>query len=116
MTPQQHDKIFGNVSHLPHVVAAALLNASDLNQLKSCGKGFMDTSRIASGPANIWADIFHTNSANICKGIDRIIKELLKIKKAAKLKNKKQIEKLLVLARDKRARLMEYKVSKKEIQ
>jgi len=116
MTPQQHDKILGNVSHLPHVVAAALLNASDSDELKSCGKGFMDTSRIASGPANIWADIFHTNSANICKGIDRIIKELLKIRKAAKLKNKKQIEKLLVLARDKRARLMEYKVSKKELQ
>ena len=116
MTPQQHDKILGNVSHLPHVVAAALLNASDLNELKSCGKGFIDTSRIASGPANIWADIFHTNPDNICKGIDRTIKELLKIKKAVKVKNKKQIEKLLALARDKRARLMDYKVSKKELQ
>ncbi len=116
MTPQQHDKIYGNVSHLPHALATALLNASDLKHLKFCGKGFMDTSRIASGPANIWTDIFYTNSANICKGIDRIISQLLKLKKAAKLKDKKQIEKLLKLARSKRARLTEYKVSKKEIQ
>jgi prephenate dehydrogenase len=115
MTPQQHDKILGNVSHLPHAMAAAMLNASDLKQLKFCGKGFVDTSRIASGPANIWSDIFYTNSANICKGIDKTIRELLKLKKAVKFKDKKQIEKLLQLARSKRAKLIEYKVSKKEI-
>jgi prephenate dehydrogenase len=116
MSPSQHDEIFANVSHLPHALAATLLNASDLNQLKFCGKGFMDTSRIASGPANIWADVFYTNSENIRKGIERLIKELLKLKKAVKLKDKNKIEKLLALANDKRARLMKYKVSKKEIQ
>ena len=116
MTPQQHDRILSNVSHLPHALAVALLNASDLKQLKFCGKGFMDTSRIASGPVNIWSDIFYTNSANICKGIDKTVKELLKLKKAVKLKNKKQIEKLLRLAHSKRAKLIKYKVSKKEIQ
>ncbi len=115
MTPGQHDKVFGNISHLPHAMAASLLNASDTEQLKLCGKGFMDTSRIASSPANIWADVFCTNSANIGKGIDRVIKELDKLKKAVKLKDKKQIEKLLALARGKRAKLIKYKVSKKEI-
>jgi prephenate dehydrogenase len=114
MTPQQHDKILANISHLPHVLAAAMLNTSDLKQLKFCGKGFIDTSRIASSPVNIWSDIFYTNSTNICKGIDDAVRELLKFKRAAKLKNKKQIEKLLLLARNKRAKLIEYKVSRKE--
>jgi prephenate dehydrogenase len=109
----KHDKILANVSHLPHAAAAALLNASDANELKLCGKGFIDTSRIASGPANIWSDIFFTNSGNIIIGIDKLIKELEKIKKAVKHKGK--IEKLLELARSKRARLIDYKVSKKEI-
>jgi len=113
MSAVEHDKVLGNVSHLPHATAAALLNASDSNQLKLCGKGFIDTSRIASGPANIWSDIFFTNSENISKGIDKLIKELVKIKKA--VKHKDQIEKLLELARQKRAKLIEYKVSKKEI-
>ena len=116
MAPQQHDKILGNVSHLPHALAASLLNASDAGQLKFCGKGFTDTTRIASGPANVWADIFYTNSENIRKGIDKIIKELLKLKKAVKSKDRRRIEKLLELARAKRAKLMEYKVSRKEIQ
>ncbi len=116
MTPQLHDKILGDVSHLPHALAASLLNASDLKELKFCGNGFVDTTRIASGPANIWADIFYTNSENICKGIDKTIKQLLKLKKEVKLKNKNKIEKLLEEARQKRARLMEYKVSIKDIQ
>jgi len=116
MTPQQHDKILGDVSHLPHALAASLLNASDLSRLKFCGKGFIDTTRIASGPANIWADIFYTNSENICKGIDKTIKQLLKLKKEVKHKSRNKIEKLLETAREKRARLMEYKVSTKEIQ
>jgi prephenate dehydrogenase len=114
MTPQQHDRILGGISHLPHALAAAMLNASDLNELKFCGKGFMDTSRIASSPVNIWSDIFYTNSANVCKNIDRLIKELVKLKRAIKLKDKKQIEKLLGLARNKRAKLVEYKMSRKE--
>jgi prephenate dehydrogenase len=115
MTPGQHDRIFSNISHLPHALAAALLNASDVKQLKLCGKGFIDTSRIASGPANIWADVFYTNSANLCSSINRVIKELGKLKKAVKLKDKKQIEKLLTMAGGKRAKLIKYKVSKKEI-
>jgi prephenate dehydrogenase len=116
MTPQKHDRILANVSHLPHAMAVALLNASDLGELKFCGKGFMDTTRIASGPVNIWSDIFYTNSDNICRAIDRVARQLLKLKKAVKVKNKKQIEKLLALARSKRVRLIKYKVSKKEIQ
>lgn len=115
LTASEHDKILGNVSHLPHATAAALLNASDLEQLKHCGKGFIDTSRIASGPANIWSDIFYTNSENISKGIGKLIKELAKLQKAIKSKDKKAVEKLLEMAREKRAKLIEYKVSKKEI-
>jgi len=54
MRPAEHDKIFANVSHLPHIAAAALINASCSEELKFAGKGFIDTSRIASGPVNIW--------------------------------------------------------------
>jgi prephenate dehydrogenase len=88
MTPAEHDRIFANVSHLPHITAAALINANNNEELKFAGKGFMDTSRIASGPANIWADVLLTNANNTTKGIDKIIAELVKLKKAIKKENK----------------------------
>ncbi len=115
MTPVEHDKIFANVSHLPHVMATALINASKPEDLKFAGKGFMDTSRIASGPANIWADILITNSSNTARGIDRAIKELLKLKKAIQQNDQKQVERLLDLARTRRSQLIGDKLRKKEI-
>jgi len=115
MTPKEHDRIFANVSHVPHVTAAALINANSIEELKFAGKGFIDTSRIASGPANIWADVLLTNANNTARGIDRIIAELVKLKKAVKKENKKEIEKLLEKARTKRAALIKYKIKKKEL-
>jgi prephenate dehydrogenase len=115
MTPIKHDRIFANVSHVPHVTAAALTNANNNEELKFAGKGFIDTSRIASGPPNIWSDVLLTNTNNITKGIDTIIAELNKIKKAIQKENKQEIEQLLKAARKKRSILIKYKYKKKEL-
>jgi len=115
MTPAKHDRTFARISHLPHITAAALINSNSSKDLKFAGKGFIDTSRIASSPANIWADVLLTNAGNTTKGIDRIIAELLKIKKAIKSRNKKQIENLLEMARKKRCAMINYKIKNKEL-
>ena len=115
MTPSDHDKIFANVSHLPHIIATALINASSSEELKFAGKGFIDTSRIASGPANIWADVLLTNAENSTRGIDKIIGELRKLKKAVTNQDKKEIESLLDAARKKRKTLINYKMKRKEL-
>ena len=115
MSPAEHDRIFGRVSHLPHVTAAALVNASDGEQLKFAGKGFIDTSRVASGPPNVWSDILMTNSANIARGIGKLVEELRKLQKAIESQDQKKIEKLLEQARSKREDLINYKFKQKEL-
>lgn len=115
MTPAEHDRIFANVSHLPHITAVALTNANKDEDLKFCGKGFMDASRIASSSANIWADVLLTNSKNATRGIDRVITELTRLSRAIEKGNRKQIEALLDKAKVKRAALIEHKLKNKEI-
>jgi len=115
MSPAEHDRIFAKVSHLPHITAAALVNAINAEELKLAGKGFMDSSRVASGPVNIWTDILLTNVVNSVKGIDKVTAELSKLKKAIKSSNRRQLEKLLQNARDKRTALVNYKIKTKEI-
>jgi prephenate dehydrogenase len=115
MTPAQHDRILANVSHLPHITAVSLVNANNIEDLKFAGKGFIDTTRIASGPANIWVDVLLTNANNITKGIDKITAELGKMKAAIKNGDRKKIEKLLEAARNKRNEMIKYKMRKKEI-
>jgi prephenate dehydrogenase len=115
MTPGRHDKIFANVSHIPHVTAAALVNATKSDELKFAGKGFIDTSRVASGPANIWADIILANAKNLNAGIDKITNELAKLKKAVNTGKRNHLEKLLNSARQKRTKMIRYKINKKEV-
>jgi prephenate dehydrogenase len=115
MSPDEHDRVFANISHLPHVMAAGLVNASDENEMMFAGKGFLDSTRIASGPATVWTDVLLANRANIAAGIDRAIAELAKLRAAIKGGKREQIEQLLEAARRKRATLVKYKIRKKEL-
>jgi prephenate dehydrogenase len=115
MSPQRHDRIFGHISHLPHITAASLVNANDPETLRFAGKGFIDTSRVASSPANIWTDILLTNPVHTVEGIDRLIAELKKIRTAIAKKDEKKIELLLEKARAKRQAMIEYKIRRKEL-
>jgi prephenate dehydrogenase len=115
MSPAEHDRILANISHLPHVAAVALVNANKSEELKLAGKGFLDTSRIASGPPNIWADVLLTNAGNTTRSIDRIIAELCKLRTVIKGRNRKRIEKLLEAAKSKRKSLLNYKIRRKEL-
>lgn len=115
MTAARHDKMLGSISHLPHLMAAALVNASKFEDLKLAGRGFLDTSRIASGPPNVWTDIFMTNAKNTATDIDKVIKQLEKLRDAITANDAKKIERLLDNARVKRAELIDYKIQKGEI-
>jgi prephenate dehydrogenase len=115
MSPAEHDRVFANVSHLPHVMAAGLVNASDEDEMMFAGKGFLDSTRIASGPPTVWTDVLLANRANIADGIDRAIAELSRLRAAIKGGKRRQIEQLLEAACRKRATLVKYKIRKKEL-
>lgn len=115
MRPGEHDRIFAAISHLPHLMAAALVNANDPKDMKFAGKGFLDSTRIASGAATIWTDVFLSNADNVTAEIDHIVSELAALRKAVKSKDKDRIEALLEGARRKRAALVKYKIQKKEL-
>lgn len=66
MSPQAHDAAFAAVSHLPHLVAFALMNGivgqpDGRDFLSLAGPGFRDFTRIAAGDPHIWRDILLTN-------------------------------------------------------
>ena len=115
MNPVEHDRVLANISHLPHVMAAGLVNASDDEDMKFAGKGFLDSTRISSGPASIWTDVVLANRENIANGIDRAISELAKLRGAIRDGKRDQITELLETARCKRAALVKYKIRKKEL-
>lgn len=115
MTPEAHDRAVAAVSHVPHAAATALVNATRAEHLWCAGKGFLDTSRVASGPANVWSDIFQTNPDHVIRGIDRVIAELEKLKKAVAEGRRSRLEQLLNRGRTRRADLIQDMLNKKEL-
>jgi prephenate dehydrogenase len=64
LSPEEHDRTVALVSHLPHLLAAALVDfvcSENRDALNFCGAGFRDTTRVASGPAGMWAEILTEN-------------------------------------------------------
>ncbi len=82
MQAADHDRLLGLVSHLPHVVAYALINAIESarvagrDPLAYSGGGLRDTTRIASSHAGMWRDIFLDNRAEVLRTIDEFRDEL----------------------------------------
>jgi len=66
MSPEAHDAAFAAVSHLPHLIAFALVNAitgqgAGYDYLGLAGPGFRDFSRIAGSEPKVWRDILLAN-------------------------------------------------------
>jgi len=76
MEPGHHDRIFAEISHLPHVVAYALVHAvgtADVegeNVLSYTAGGFRDFTRIASSDPVMWRDIALMNREALLASID----------------------------------------------
>ena len=66
--PDEHDRIYAAVSHLPHLIAYEIVNTVadiDSSYLKFSGQGFKDTTRIASSHPELWRDICILNKDNL---------------------------------------------------
>jgi prephenate dehydrogenase len=66
MSPQAHDAAYAAVSHLPHLIAFALINsisgqAQGKDYLSLAGPGFRDFTRIAASDPKMWRDILVAN-------------------------------------------------------
>ncbi|MBL4581120.1 MAG: bifunctional prephenate dehydrogenase/3-phosphoshikimate 1-carboxyvinyltransferase [Gammaproteobacteria bacterium] len=97
MTRFRHDEVLAATSHLPHLLAYAIVDVL-LKQEQSedifryAAGGFADFSRLASSDAKMWSDIFVANSAAVEKVLDDYIQSLLEFKKAIQKKQHGKLE------------------------
>ena len=90
LRPALHDRIVAAVSHVPHLLAVALVNVAQAieteipDTLKLAAGGFRDMTRIASAPYELWHDILLTNKAAIAPLIDAMVEELTLMKEQLK--------------------------------
>lgn len=76
LSPEEHDAAVAASSHLPHVAACALALAVGRSAGRNqaipvlCAGGFRDTTRVASGSAEVWRDILLANAEGVLQQLD----------------------------------------------
>jgi prephenate dehydrogenase len=78
MTAEDHDAAVARVSHLPHVLAAALMRLADEDPatLGLAGGGFRDLTRIAAADSTWWAEVLAANADQVGASIDELQRTL----------------------------------------
>ncbi len=76
LDPLLHDRLVGQISHLPHLIAALLVLCVEKPALPLAGSGFRDATRIAAGPADMWTEILLSNRGAMLECLDRFDSQL----------------------------------------
>jgi prephenate dehydrogenase len=85
LTPQEHDKVFAAVSHLPHLLAYALVDDiaakphADL-LFQYAASGFRDFTRIAGSSPEMWRDISLANREALLTELDAYLAQLTNLR------------------------------------
>ncbi|MGC4398082.1 prephenate dehydrogenase [Hydrogenophaga sp. T2] len=108
MTPEGHDAAYAAISHLPHLLAFALMTAIK-NQpegedfLSLAGPGFRDFSRIAASDAAIWRDILLSNREELITQSRHFLRALQQFESVIKNGDAQALEDLIDIASEARA-------------
>ena len=80
-SPARHDALVAKISHVPHLVAAALIHSVRQDDwLDLAGPGLRDATRIASGNPQMWREIVSENRDEIVKALDNMIRQMQSVR------------------------------------
>lgn len=104
----RHDELVAGISHLPHLAAAALVRSVlswEPGAAALSGGGFRDTTRVAGGPEEMWADILTDNREAVMLRLAALVEELEIWRSALESFDREALRDLLGEARRLRATL-----------
>lgn len=97
VSPYEHDYAVAAISHVPHIIAAALVNnvkkldsEKEYMHLLAAG-GFKDITRIASSSADMWESIMFENKEDILSVLDSLSDVISDVKKAITDNNRENV-------------------------
>ena len=96
LSPREHDRVIGKVSHLPHAVAFALCAAlasqgAARSDFSVAGNGFWDTSRVGASDPSLWTAIFGSNRVNMVRGLKAVEAQLAALRKDIQAGRRRQV-------------------------
>ncbi|MDP0494251.1 MAG: prephenate dehydrogenase [Fusobacterium sp. JB021] len=111
VSPEKHDEIISYTSQLPHVMAVALVNSSNMDENSKyfIGGGYKDTTRVADINEDLWSDLLLDNKKFIIEEIKKLENELEKWRDALETEDMIQLKNMMKEATIKRRGIMNAK-------
>ena len=108
MSPESHDAAFAAVSHLPHLLAFAMIQSITGQEesdhfLSLAGPGFRDFTRIAASDPKMWRDILRANRHDVLSQSRHFQQALQAFEQAMQSDNDQALEDMITLASETRA-------------
>ncbi len=104
---EDHDRVMARISHMPHILASvgALVGLNDPKQGKFAGNGMRDTTRVASGHPEMWAEILMRNKEALREPVEEAITYLREMLALLDDSSDEALAELLAKAKDLRDKL-----------
>ncbi len=102
MSASEHDAAVARTSHLPHILASALAAATPADLLPLAASGWCDTTRVASGGAELWRQILEENRQPVVEALEGFVGNLQQWLIALRTNDGNELEKLLLEGKQKR--------------
>jgi prephenate dehydrogenase len=84
MDADEHDRLMAYLSHLPQLAISALMEvvgeATTSTGLRLAGRGLVDSTRLASSPADVWREVCASNATDIGVALDKLIARLQELR------------------------------------
>jgi prephenate dehydrogenase len=104
-SPGEHDYWVAQISHVPHVLASAMMNAVSDVALRIAGPGFRDITRVAAGDPELWRQILEDNAPEVRDALRRVREELDAVEAMLEGRNGSALKSWLTAAADRRRAL-----------
>ena len=82
MTPERHDRLIAQVSHLPHVLAFCLVDATSSDALAVAPRSFLEATRVAKSDPELWDAILRDNRAAILEALGAFERRCRRMRRA----------------------------------
>jgi prephenate dehydrogenase len=99
MPPEEHDRALALTSHLPHLLASALVGILPAELHELTATGFRDTTRVAAGDPSIWKGIFVQNHQAVLEALQRFMSRLDAFRAALERGDEAALDDLLAQAK-----------------
>lgn len=107
LDPSTHDRLLASVSHVPHLLAFALMQVTGREGLRLAPRSFLEATRVAKSDPDLWDDIFLSNRRAVLEAMNRFERQWNTLRRLLSTSDRRALRRWLTTAKRRRDSLLD---------